>query len=82
MNKRIKELFTLAFPPSLNDSNLVQLSAEKFAELIVEECIDEIKQLRKKYDTHEDVEPEENDWYVDAFLQAEVRLKEHFGVEE
>jgi hypothetical protein len=33
------------------------------------------------YDTHQDVEPEENDWYIDAFLKAEVRLKEHFGVE-
>jgi hypothetical protein len=55
--------------------------AEKFAELIVQECIDEIKHLRMNYDTHQDVEPEENDWYIDAFLQAEVRLKEHFGVE-
>ena len=55
---------------------------EKFAELIVQECIDEIKHLRMNYDTHQDVEPDENDWYIDAFLQAEVRLKEHFGVEE
>jgi hypothetical protein len=43
MNERIKELFTLAFPPSLNDSNLVQLSAEKFAELIVRECIERVR---------------------------------------
>jgi hypothetical protein len=57
------------------------LTAGKFAELIVQECIDEIKHLRMNYDTHQDVEPEENDWYIDAFLQAEVRLKEHFGVE-
>ena len=55
---------------------------EKFAELIVWECIEEIKHLRMKYDTHRDVEPEENDRYIDAFLQAEVRLKEYFGVEE
>jgi hypothetical protein len=55
---------------------------KRFAELIVRECVDEIKHLRMNYDTHQDVEPEENDWYIDAFLQAEVRLKEHFGVEE
>lgn len=55
---------------------------EKFAKSIVLECISEIKILRKIYDTHKDVEPEENDWYVDAFLQAEVKLKEYFGVEE
>lgn len=55
---------------------------DKFALLIVKECIEEIKHLRMKYDTHRDVEPEENDRYIDAFLQAEVRLKELFGVEE
>ena len=55
---------------------------EKFAELFLEEVIDELKALRKTYDTHRDVEPEENACYIDAFLQAEVRLKEHFGVEE
>ena len=59
-----------------------KFNKEKFAELIVRECAEEIKHLRMKYDTHRDVEPEENDWYIDAFLQAEVRLKEHFGVEE
>lgn len=40
MNERIKELFLHAFPPSLNDSALVNQSAEKFAELIVKECAD------------------------------------------
>jgi hypothetical protein len=40
MNERIKELYLHAFPPSLNDSTVCQMSAEKFAELIVKECID------------------------------------------
>ena len=34
-----------------------------------------VKELRHKYDTHRDVEPEENDYHVDAFLQVEVRLE-------
>jgi len=38
MNERIKELYLHAFPPSLNDSTVCRMSAEKFAELIVREC--------------------------------------------
>jgi hypothetical protein len=94
MNERIKQLALAAFQP-INDISTegvadfhtfnqpwFQLYNQEFAELIVGECIDEIKTLRGKYDTHRDVEPEENDWYVDALLQAEVRLKEHFSVSE
>ena len=85
MNERIKQLAEQAgfmeawFSESGDDC---EREIKKFAELIVRECAEEIKHLRMKYDTHRDVEPEENDWYIDAFLQAEVRLKEHFGVEE
>ena len=80
MNERIKELLEQAgVKYTIMPKDTVY---EKFAELIVRECAEEIKHLRMKYDTHRDVEPEENDWYIDAFLQAEVRLKEHFGVEE
>jgi len=39
MNERIKELYLHAFPPSLNDSTVCRMSAEKFAELIVKECM-------------------------------------------
>jgi hypothetical protein len=38
MNERIRELYLHAFPPSLNDSTVCQMSAEKFAESIVREC--------------------------------------------
>ena len=90
MNERIKQLAEQANEldyKTFDEYNhqTVQhykFNKEKFAELIVRECAEEIKHLRMKYDTHRDVEPEENDWYIDAFLQAEVRLKEHFGVEE
>jgi len=85
MNPRIKELhlkagFWASEQLPFTNPEWVELRDEKFAELIVRECIDEIKNLRRNYDTNQDVEPEENDWYVDALLQAEVRLKEHFGM--
>ena len=83
MNERIKQLAEQAGigPWGITIDKSTEIF-QKFAELIVRECAEEIKHLRMKYDTHRDVEPEENDWYIDAFLQAEVRLKEHFGVEE
>ena len=89
MNEQIRELaeqagFGLHSDGEIYTAKLEHLpiteNMEKFAELIVRECIDEIKNLRRNYDTNQDVEPEENDWYVDALLQAEVRLKEHFGM--
>ena len=49
MNERIKELYLHAFPPSLNDSTVCRMSAEKFAELIVKECADFLKD---KLDDH------------------------------
>ena len=80
MNERIKQLSIEAgFPEWSNHA--IEFELEKFAELIVQECIDEIKKLRHKYETGSGIEPVENDYYEDAFLQAEVKLKEHFGVE-
>jgi hypothetical protein len=65
MNKRIKELYnTVAGNDKLNfDSYL----AEKFAELIVQECIDRIKRVG----ILEDIENE-----TDIVVSA---VKEHFG---
>lgn len=83
MNEQIKLLALQAGLQPFEDCGQGYVyKMEKFAELIITECIDEIKHLRMNYDTHRDVEPVENDWYIDAFLQAEVRLKEHFGVKE
>jgi hypothetical protein len=85
MNERIKELAdaagaTKTYAGAEGVFTLMTPELTKFAELIVQECVDEIKHLRMNYDTHQDVEPEENDWYIDAFLQAEVKVKKHFGV--
>jgi hypothetical protein len=87
MNERLKELAGQAkfiaeeaINKKISKNAELDAFAEKLVELVIQECIDEIKKLRGYYDTHQDVEPDENDWYIDAFLQAEVRLKHHFGV--
>jgi 2,4-dienoyl-CoA reductase-like NADH-dependent reductase (Old Yellow Enzyme family) len=66
MNERIRELYLHAFPPSLNDSTVCQMSAEKFAELIVRECIDLVAAGGEFASRPKLVE----------------NLQEHFGVEE
>jgi hypothetical protein len=70
MNERIKELYLHAFPPSLNDSTTVQMSAEKFAELIVKECA-----KVAWYHTPDTEELEYSHLIEDKILK-------HFGVEE
>ena len=68
MNERIKELYLHAFPPSLNDSTLCRMSAEKFAELIVKECMSLVSEPG----------PDMNDTERGILAQ----IKHHFGVEE
>ena len=65
MNERIKELIAQAgfFPTELTQ---VGPSVEKFAELIVRECAEQVKNLRV------------NDYGISG---AEI-IREHFGVEE
>jgi len=74
MNERIKELYLHAFPPSLNDSTVCRMSAEKFAELIVKECIDCAVWVGKS--NHNPVEP------IHTAHAVKRRIKQHFGVEE
>ena len=82
MNERIKELYLQAFPPSLNDSALVHLSAEKFAELIVKECVDVIrKEVSLKYKDGGETEEFMGGHYASSML-ARVKIKHHFGVKE
>ena len=74
MNERIKELYLHAFPPSLNDSTVCQMSAERFAELIVKECIDCAVWVGKS--NHNPVEP------IHTAHAVKRRIEKHFGVEE
>ena len=75
MNERIQELAEKAkdvvfFSPSMNHTTK-QLNLEKFAELIVRECI------RVPYDMWDRAELN-----ADIAVKIEHRIKEHFGVEE
>ena len=76
MNERIKELYLHAFPPSLNDSTVCRMSAEKFAELIVQECIGCCEQVIS------DPVPKSVDTWLNGGSQCIDQIKEHFGVEE
>jgi hypothetical protein len=74
MNERIRELWdkaataSAAFPSGQNNSWETQVNfMEKFAELIVQECIDTVSDCSVEYCTRPQVVSE---------------IKEHFGVEE
>ena len=72
MNQRIKELYLHAFPPSLNDSTVCQMSEEKFAELIVSHAVECVRDVLRN---------EDSDLTYTAASQVQDCIKQHFGVE-
>jgi hypothetical protein len=76
MNERIWELMVQAgFDPAAIERMGVMPQAEKFAELIVRECMWKIM-TRKE-------EAIDNEWRVDEAMSAALLdISEHFGVEE
>jgi hypothetical protein len=86
MNERIKEHYLQAadeiadlFSPGFFDDKMINDVAEinqKFAELIVRECISQIENLSPGYEDY-------RNQIEDAFRRDCVdQLKQHFGVEE
>ena len=74
MNERIKELWEQAAKKTQDDSWDEQTKfMEKFAELIVAECVDTIKSNQWAKDNQA--------WSKGMNYSAEL-IKEHFGVEE
>lgn len=73
MNKRIQELYLLAFPPSLSDSTLVTASANEFAKLIVQECFDQVDKVDAIL---------EDDSEKVGVAWVGLAMAKHFGVEE
>jgi hypothetical protein len=70
MNERIKELEKQCWSHQANC-----LNAEKFAELIVRECMWKIMNRKE--------EAIDNDWHIDEAMSAAISdISEHFGVEE
>jgi len=88
MNERIKELYLHAFPPSLNDSTVCRMSAEKFAELLVRECVNVLDpngEYTEKYKHSHTPGPDglrqvlSQEHYFE--MLASKKIKQHFGVE-
>ena len=87
MNERIKELaikcatqmaWDIPKPPS--EFTFSPEDIEKFAELIILECVQTLRDNTPIHDENESLE----DWnkgYVRAMLDCEHHIQEHFGVE-
>ena len=80
MNERIRELLneaTVGLEPDLSPQRTVTLNElEKFAELIVRECIGCCEQVIS------DPVPESVDTWLNGGEQCIDEIKQHFGVEE
>ena len=77
MNERIKELWdkaataSAAYPSGQNNSWETQVNfMEKFAELIVKECLDQL------------FVSDPNEDYDKGIAWSKAQIKQHFGVEE
>jgi hypothetical protein len=79
MNKRILELARQVWP----DPNISHVNHEKFAELIVKECLEELRYT--VLDTQELRRDKSTDYQVgweDGMFDAGETIKDIFGVEE
>ena len=85
MNNRIRELAEQAGIELPNSSeyngHIYRNSMERFAELIVRECIDKIETYRIPVGNSAAGEMA-CEWTYDALKEIRDEIKEHFGVEE
>ena len=80
MNERIKELAGQSKPTDENGQKVRGLNSEyhnqwmeKFAELIVKECLELVNGM---------ADPEDSERYFWAIQNVSKKIEEHFGVEE
>ena len=86
MNKRIRELAHEAGLPTYNPEG-VPTKLEKFAELIVRECMTMCDEIRVDYFKHRKAADDFTDKNIYAEGEAasdiiKYKMKKHFGVEE
>ena len=81
MNERIRELAEQANNDVSGNAFSMARYNEKFAELIVRECLTIINDS-KEYKTPQDGWSEWDAGWNPALEQAEENIKQHFGVEE
>ena len=77
MNERIRELFRQASTEPWHPDDVGSFDAEKFAELIVQECIQVIQ--NKSQDVNDKCW---NSTWEAGLWTAEDAVRQHFGVEE
>ena len=87
MNERIKELVGQAkfiaeesINKKISKNAELDAFAEKFAGIIIQECIQTLRDNTPVVDEHDSVE----DWdrgYIRGMVDCEHHIKEHFGVE-
>ena len=87
MNERIETLAKAAGYDMINKAAMRALGfdVEKFAQLIVKECVQVLDTCH--VDIAEDVDLEDNNTWINATMNTTVnfcmgRVKQHFGVEE
>ena len=73
MNELIEKLAKQAFGSTIDTDPILVYEAEKFAELIVRECIEVVDDM---------ADPEDSDRYFWAIQAVSQNIKKHFGVEE
>ena len=79
MNERIWELFRQAHHPHPKHGGNDMFFPEKFAELIVRECIDKIETYRIPVGNSAAGEMA-CEWTYDALKEIRDDIKEHFGI--
>ena len=83
MNRRIKELYTKAYCMAFDeadDKNFLDHHMEKFAELIVKECIERGNDLAKHYiNNHSE---QRQVFLLAAIADYSNEIEKHFGVEK
>ena len=77
MNERIKQvtdkIWTEEYWTNPNTDKLLPAQLNKFAELIVQECVKVVDAM---------ADPEDSERYFWAIQNASTKIKQHFGVEE
>ena len=77
MNERIKQvtdkIWTEEYWTNPNTDKLLPAQLNKFAELIVQECVKVVDAM---------ADPEDSERYFWAIQNASTKIKQHFGVDE
>ena len=77
MNERIKQvtdkIWTEEYWTNPNTDKLLPAQLNKFAELIVQECVKVVDAM---------ADPEDSERYFWAIQNASMKIKQHFGVDE